>query len=63
MIKESTDVVAAGVGIAAFFGVISAIAAIFTILWYLLRFYEKFTGLEFHKTPLANWLKRLTKEN
>lgn len=51
--KEVADVAAASIGVATLIDVLPAIAAAVTILWLLVRIWEKFTGAEFHTSWIA----------
>jgi len=62
-VKPAGDIAAGTVLVAVLADIITAIAALFTVIWYALRLYEKWTGLPFHKTPLVTWLKNRNKHD
>lgn len=55
------DVVAGGGIVASLMSWLPPIAALLGIVWYLLLFYEKVSGKEFHLTQLGRWVREKVK--
>ena len=56
-IKPAGDILAVSTLAAVLADIVTAVAAIFTIVWTAIRIYEMWTGLPFHQTPVAKKLK------
>lgn len=56
-VRLAGDVVAGGAIISSLLSWLPPIAAVLGVIWYLLLFYEKLSGKEFHLTRLGKWLR------